>query len=52
VDIPITIENRVNNEILSQHLIWDWAKELGWTPTTSLEVGLEKTYQGYKKLYE
>lgn len=51
VDIPITIENRVNNEILSQHLIWDWAKELGWTPTTSLEVGLEKTYQGYKKLY-
>ena len=51
VSLPVTHENRVTNEILSQHLVWEWAKELGWNPKTSLEVGLEKTYQGYKNLY-
>lgn len=51
VGLPVTYENRVTNEILSQHLVWNWAKELGWKPKTSLEVGLEKTYQGYKLLY-
>jgi CDP-glucose 4,6-dehydratase len=52
VGLPVTYENRVTNEILSQHLVWDWAKELGWTPKTPLDIGLENSYRWYKHLYE
>ena len=46
------ILNTAKFEIQHQHLNWEWAKELGWSPKTSLEDGLKLCYPYYKSIYE
>ncbi len=46
------IKDTAKFEIPHQHLNWDWAKELGWTPKTSLEDGLIKSFPYYMSMYE
>ena len=41
------IKNTARFEIPHQHLNWDWAKDIGWEPKTSLEDGLKKSYPYY-----
>lgn len=48
VDLPVKIERNDKFEIPHQHLNWDLAKSLGWTPKTSIEDGLGKTLNWYK----
>lgn len=45
---PAILDNAVG-ELSYQHINFDFAKLLGWSPRTPITVGLEKTYQWYKE---
>lgn len=42
-DIDFVVADNAVNEIPYQHLDWSYAKELGWTPQTSIYGGIQKT---------
>jgi len=46
------ILNIAKFEIKHQHLNWEWAKELGWSPKTSLEDGLKLCLPYYQAMYD
>lgn len=43
--------SEVHNEINQQHINWDYAKSLGWSPQVSLEDGLIRAYQWYDEWF-
>lgn len=45
------ILNITKFEIPHQHLNWEWAKELGWSPKTPLEEGISLCLPHYENLY-
>lgn len=52
VDLSPIIEDKAINELVYQHLNYSFAKEhIGWTPKTSLEDGLERTFNWYKSYF-
>jgi len=44
---PVILDN-AKGEISYQHINFDYASSLGWSPKTPIDVGLERTYQWYK----
>lgn len=51
IDLPVKIEANDRFEIPIQHLNWELAKSLGWSPKTDLEDGLRSTFNWYKERY-
>jgi nucleoside-diphosphate-sugar epimerase len=52
-DLFINFEHQLRGEIPNQHVNCDRVKEvLGWTPSTSLQEGLEKTVKWYQNEFK
>jgi CDP-glucose 4,6-dehydratase len=47
---PVVL-NSAKGEISYQHINFDYAKSLGWTPKTDIMDGLRKTYQWYREWF-
>lgn len=47
-DMNVGIMNTAFGELNVQHINFDFAHSLGWSPNIPLEVGLEKTYEWYQ----
>lgn len=48
---PVVLDKAVG-ELSYQHINYDYAKELGWSPKTPIDVGLEKTYKWYQDWFK
>lgn len=51
-DLPIKVLNKAQDEIDAQHINYEYATRLlGWTPKTSMNDGIENTFQWYKEWF-